>query len=77
MFSKEFFSCRPGSYKLIKISKASGLCSAIVLSQEDSKLVDPVLQGVRKALIFTSNAIILQFVWSTFWKLFSHLILIV
>jgi hypothetical protein len=59
------------------ISKASTLCSAKVLSQEDSKIVDLVLQGVKKTLFFTSNAIILQSMWPTFLKLSPHLILIV
>jgi hypothetical protein len=58
------------------ISKASALCSTKVLSQEDSKFVDPILQGEKKALFFTSNAIILQFKWSAFLKLFPHIILI-
>jgi hypothetical protein len=59
------------------ISKVSSLCSAKDLSYEDLKFVDPVFQGIRKALIFTSNAIILQSMWSTFLKKFPHLILIV
>jgi hypothetical protein len=48
------------------ISKASSLCSAKILSQEDSKFPGLVLQGVKEALFFTSNAIILQFMWSIF-----------
>jgi hypothetical protein len=59
------------------ISKASSLCSAKVLSQEDSKFADLVLQGVKKSLFFTSNAIILQPMWSTFLKLFLYTILII
>jgi hypothetical protein len=51
-------------------SKASSLCSIKVLSQEDSKFADHALHGVKKALFFTSNTIILQFMWSTFLKLF-------
>jgi hypothetical protein len=58
------------------ISRASSLCSAKVLSHEELKFVDLVLQGVKKALLFTSNAIILQSMWSTFVKPFFHLILI-
>jgi hypothetical protein len=42
------------------ISKASSIYSAKVLSQEDSKFVDRVLQGAKNALFLTSNAIILQ-----------------
>jgi hypothetical protein len=38
------------------ISKASSLNSEKVLSQEDSKFADLVLQGVKNALFFTSNA---------------------
>jgi hypothetical protein len=53
------------------------LCSARVLIQEDAKFVDVVLQGVKKAFFFTSNAIILQSMWSTFLKLYPHIILIV
>jgi hypothetical protein len=45
---------------LNKISKASSLCSAKVLSQEDSKFDDPVLQGIKRSLFFTSNPIILN-----------------
>jgi hypothetical protein len=56
------------------ISKASSLCSTKALNQEDSKLVD---HGVKKALFFTPNAIILQFIWSTFLQLFPRIILIV
>jgi hypothetical protein len=59
------------------ISKALSLCSIKVLSQEDSKFADHVLQGVKKALFFTSNAIILQSMWPNFLKHFQHLILIV
>jgi hypothetical protein len=56
------------------ISKASSLCSTKVLSHED---LDPVLQGVKKALFFTSNVVILQSMRSTFYKKIPHLILIV
>ena len=35
-----------------------------------------VLHGVRKILFFISNAKILQSMWSIFWKLFHHTILI-
>jgi hypothetical protein len=48
------------------ISKASRLCSEIFLGQVDSKFVDPILQGVKNAFFFTSNAIILQSMCSTF-----------
>jgi hypothetical protein len=41
------------------ISKTSTLCS--VLSQEDSKFAELILQDVKRALLFTSNTIILQF----------------
>ena len=58
MFPKEFYFCCLNSYKLIKISKALGLYSAIVLSQEDSKLVDPILQGIRKALLVVLSKIL-------------------
>jgi hypothetical protein len=53
------------------ISKASTLCSAKDLSQEDSKITHHVLQGVKKAPFHTLNAIILQSMWSTFLKLFA------
>jgi hypothetical protein len=58
-------------------SKASSLCSAKVLSQEDSKFVDHVLHGVKKALFFTSNTIFLQTMWLTFLKKIPHIILII
>jgi hypothetical protein len=45
------------------ISKASSLCSAKVLSQEDSKFADLVLQRIKEVLFFSSNAIILQSMW--------------
>jgi hypothetical protein len=32
------------------ISKASSLCSTNFLSQEDSKVVDPILHGIKKIL---------------------------
>jgi hypothetical protein len=59
------------------ISKTSSLCSAKVLSQEDSKFAHLVLHGIKKVIFFTSNATILQSMWSTFLKLFLHIILIV
>jgi hypothetical protein len=49
---------------------------AKILSQEDSKFADHVLQDVKKLIFFTSNTIILQFMWSNFLKLFAHIILI-
>jgi hypothetical protein len=58
------------------ISKVSTLCSSKVLSQWDSKFGDHVLHGVKQALFFTLKAIILQFMWSTFLKLFAHIVLI-
>jgi hypothetical protein len=42
-----------------KISKTFNLCSVKVLSQKDSKFANLVLQGIKKALFFTSNATIL------------------
>jgi hypothetical protein len=54
------FFCRFSIQFLNTISKASSFCGANVLSQEYSKFVDLVLQGVEKTLLFTSNAIILQ-----------------
>jgi hypothetical protein len=57
------------------ISKALSLCGTKVLSQEDSKFVDHVLQCVKKALFFTSNSIILQSMLSTFLKIFLQFIL--
>jgi hypothetical protein len=52
------------------ISKASTLHSTKVLNQEDSKFVEPILLVVKKTLFFTSNAIILQPMWSTFLRIF-------
>jgi hypothetical protein len=48
------------------ISKASSLRSAKVSSQEDSKFDDLVLHGVRKALFFISNAIIVVILANAF-----------
>jgi hypothetical protein len=59
------------------ISKASSFYIVKILSQEDSKIADPILKGVKKALFFTSNAVILQSLCSTVFNFFSHLILIV
>jgi hypothetical protein len=59
------------------ISKASTLCSATVLSQEDPKFVDCILQGVKKGFFFISYAIILQSMWLVLLKLFSRIILVV
>jgi hypothetical protein len=42
------------------ILETSTLCSTKVLSQEDSKFVDPILQGTKNIIFFTSKAIILQ-----------------
>jgi hypothetical protein len=36
-----------------------------------------ILQGAKKALFFTLNAIILQSMWSTFLKFFPHITLII
>jgi hypothetical protein len=58
------------------ISKASTLRSAKVLSQEDSKFVEHIFQVVRETLFFSSNDIILHFMWPTFLKLFLYIILI-
>ena len=41
--------------------KASTFCSAKILSQNDSKFANHILEGVRRALFFTLNTIILQF----------------
>jgi hypothetical protein len=51
---------------LTQYQKPQVLCNAKVLSQEDLKFTDLVLQGVKNPLFFTSNAIILQSMWSTF-----------
>jgi hypothetical protein len=48
------------------------LCSAKVLSQEDLKFVEPVLQGVKKALFISSNTIILQSMVKFFETFFTH-----
>jgi hypothetical protein len=56
---------------------ASTLCIEKKLSKEDSKFVDPILQGVKEALFFISNATILQSDWSTILKLFSTHYLVV
>jgi hypothetical protein len=48
------------------MSKAPTLCSTKVLYQEDSKFAGLVLQGVEKALFFTSYTMILQFIWSIY-----------
>jgi hypothetical protein len=55
----------------------STLCIEKKLSKEDSKFVDPILQGVKEALFFISNATILQSDWSTILKLFSTHYLVV
>jgi hypothetical protein len=47
------------------------------LVKEIQSLLTLILQGAKKALIFTSNAIILQSMWSTFLKFFPHINLIV
>jgi hypothetical protein len=56
--------------------KEPQLCvtSAKVLSQDNSKLVGLVglvLQGEKKTLFFTSNAIFLQSMWSIFFEILS------
>ena len=55
------------------ISKALILCSTKVLSQENSEFVEPILEVVNKKFFLHFNAIILQFMWSTFLKLFHTL----
>jgi hypothetical protein len=40
-------------------------------------LMTLILQGAKKALFFTLNAIILESMWSTFLKKFPHITLIV
>jgi hypothetical protein len=71
-----YYFCRFSTQFPYTISKASSLCCAIVLSQEDSKLADLVLHGVKKTLFLISNAKILQSMWSSFLRLFPHTILI-
>jgi hypothetical protein len=48
----------------------------LVLSQEESKFVDLVLQGAKKALFFSSNIIVLQSIWLNFLKDFPQINLI-
>jgi hypothetical protein len=72
----DFFFSRISAQFANTISKASNLCSAKFLSQENSKCDDPIVHGVKEALFFTSNAIILQSMWSKIWNLFAHIILI-
>jgi hypothetical protein len=55
------------------VLKAFTLYSVEVLSQEDSKFAELVLE----AFFFTSNAIILQSMWSIFLKPFLHITLII
>jgi hypothetical protein len=49
----------------------------INLTMEIQSLLTLILQGAKKALLFTLNAIILQSMWSTFLKLFPHITLVV
>jgi hypothetical protein len=62
---------------LTQYQKPQLYVDAKVVSQEDSKFVDHVLQGVKKAFFFTLNIIFLQFMLSTFLNLFPLIILIV
>jgi hypothetical protein len=57
------------------ISKALTFYGSKVLSQEDSKFVEPILHVVKKAPFFTPNTIVLQSMKSTFLKKFPHIIL--
>jgi hypothetical protein len=59
------------------ISKASTLLSTKVVSQEDSKFANPILQGVKKLFFITSNTIILRSIQLSFLKLFSQTTLVI
>jgi hypothetical protein len=53
------------------------LCSAKVLSQEDSRFANLFVQVEKKTHLFTSNIIILQSVWCIVVENFLHIVLIV
>jgi hypothetical protein len=55
-----YYFCRFSTQFPNTISKASSLCCAIVLSQEDSKFADLILNGVKKTLFLISVTKILQ-----------------
>jgi hypothetical protein len=58
-------------------SKTSILNNEKKFTKGIQSLLTLILQGAKKALFFTLNAIILQSMWSTFLKKIPHITLIV